>query len=90
MSNLDVRPLPALNDNYDPPRPWVCATHAAHECDGKVVGALGAYPVCLEGAVAERAARRAEAERRARLMADPEFQARLREEARIERWIETR
>jgi len=44
----------------------------------------------LNGAGAEIEARKAEEERRARLMADPEFQARLREEARIERWIETR
>jgi len=84
MANLDVRPLSPLNANYDPPRPWICATHAAHECDGKVVGALGAYPVCLEGAVAERAARVAEEQRRAELLADPAIQRQIAWEIAME------
>lgn len=49
----ELHPLPPLNDNYAPPQPWRCVTHAAHECTGDVVGALGAVPVCEPGRVAE-------------------------------------
>ncbi len=52
------RMLPELNPNYDPPQPWRCVTHAVHACDGVVIGAVGAYPVCHEGALAEQLERR--------------------------------
>lgn len=84
-----VRQLSALNPNYDPPRPWRCATQATHDCDGEVVGAVGAYPVCCRGAEAEQLARAEQAERMNRLLADPAFQARIAEESRIETGIET-
>jgi hypothetical protein len=85
-----LEPISPLNTNYDPPRPWTCMTHAAHECTGTIVGKVGAYPVCQAGAAAELAARAADTERIQALLADPEMQARLAEEARIERMIESR
>ena len=84
-----VKPLPELNANYDPPRLWRCATHTLHDCDQQVVGKVGAYPVCRQGAEAEQGARAEDAGRIARLLADPEFQTAIRHEAAIEQAIET-
>jgi hypothetical protein len=81
--------LPPLNANYDPPQPWKCITSATHDCDGPVIGKVGAYPVCANGATAEIARRNADDARLARLYADPEFQRLLAQEARIERRLET-
>lgn len=65
-----LRPLSALNENYQPPQPWRCVTLYEHECTGHVVGAVGAIPVCEAGQVVEVAARVADRERMARWMAD--------------------
>lgn len=85
-----VRPLPALNSNYDPPQPWICVSHTPHDCAGPVIGALGATPVCAAGAVAEEAAREADRARVAAWAASPEGRRAIAQEAAIERWIETR
>jgi hypothetical protein len=49
-----LRPLDATR--YDG-EPWTCQTSEPHLCEGPVVGAIGAYPVCANGVDAERAAR---------------------------------
>lgn len=85
-----IRPLSPLNENYQPGRSWLCATFAPHECLGTVVGAVGAYPVCANGAVAEEAAREADQARRDAWLNSPEGQRVLRQEAAMERWIEGR
>ena len=72
---MNIRPLSPLNTNYDPARPWRCITPAGHECDGQVIGAYGAYPVCQAGAVAEHARRIAEDERILALADDLHVQA---------------
>jgi hypothetical protein len=59
----ELRALPALNTNYDPPRPWRCCVDEPHECDGVVVGALGATPTCAAGEPAWREAARRRDER---------------------------
>lgn len=87
---MSTRPLSPLNTNYDPPQPWRCVTHARHGCEGPVVGAVGAVPVCANGAVAEESARATDRARREALLADPEFQKVLAEEARIEQMLEMR
>jgi hypothetical protein len=90
MGALAVRALPALNANYDPPRPWRCLTHQAHECDGTVIGALGALPVCAAGAVVELAAQATDRARADAWADSPEGRRVLAAEARTERWIESR
>jgi hypothetical protein len=85
VSKIEVRPLPPLNENYSPPQPWRCATRAEHDCTGSVIGAVGAYPVCANGAEAEIEARLAEEARRAELLADPEIQRQIAWEQRVER-----
>jgi hypothetical protein len=72
-----VRPLPARNENYAPPRPWRCVTHEAHGCAGDVVGAVGAIPVCEAGAAAEIAAQRADRARIEALLDTPEMRAEI-------------
>ena len=57
--NTNLRALPALNTNYDPPQPWRCVTYETHVCSGVVVGEVG-VPVCAAGAVAEGAAQDAD------------------------------
>lgn len=61
----EIRPLPPGN--------WKCATFAPHECDGQLVGVLGACPVCEAGAAAEAAARDADRARIKALCDTPEF-----------------
>jgi len=85
-----LRELPPKNTNYTPPIAWRCCTHAEHVCCGPVVGALGAVPVCANGAWAEEAARLADKARIARLMADPTFRAQLDREAAEEAAFERR
>ena len=88
MSNKDdLRALPAMNENYQPPRPWACITLHAHECDGHVVGAIGVTPVCQAGATVEVAARVADRERIARYIVEhaDEIAAEARWEQAMER-----
>lgn len=80
----EVRALSALNTNYDPPQPWRCVTHEAHDCDGKVIGAVGAVPVCNTGAAAEITAQVADRLRREALLSDPAVQEAMRWEQRME------
>ena len=87
---LELRNLPPLNPNYTPPRPWRCATHADHACDGPVIGAIGSIPVCANGAHAERATRHEDAARLERRLADPAFRAMLDREAAAENAFERR
>lgn len=80
----NLRDLSPMNENYVPARPWKCLTRASHDCVGPVIGALGALPVCANGADAERAARQAD---RARINAwadSPEGRAAIAAERRIE------
>jgi len=90
MSQNALRPLPLLNDNYTPPRPWTCQTPAEHNCHGEIVGAIGAYPVCRNGMAAERDRLEAEQARQNALLADPAFRAQIEREARIEAAFERR
>lgn len=69
-----LRTLPALNDNYSPARPWACMAPGAHECDGQVIGAHGAYPVCAQGVAVAQAQEDAIMADVAALMASPRFQ----------------
>jgi hypothetical protein len=85
-----LRALPGLNHNYDPPRPWTCATHEKHDCDGRAIGALGAVPVCAAGATAEAAARDADQARIAAWLATPEGRRAVALESAAERRIEAR
>lgn len=62
-----LRPLSDINPATG--SPWRCITHEAHQCAGPVVGAVGAIPVCKAGRPAEVAARVADRERIAGLMA---------------------
>lgn len=87
---MSLRPLPDLNDNYTPARPWVCVTRQSHHCTGPVVGAIGAIPVCANGAVPEEQAVEADRARRTALLAHPAFQSVLAQEAAMERAIEAR
>ena len=83
----DIRELPALNGNYDPPRPWVCLVTDPHDC-GPVIGAMGATPVCAKGAEVERQERDAD---RARIDAwanSAEGRRAIAEELAMERRIE--
>ena len=82
--------LPPLNASYDPPRPWRCITQEPHDCDGQVIGSLGAIPVCAAGAVVEEAARIRDRARQDAWAASPEGRRMIAEEAAIERWIEFR
>lgn len=86
----DLRSLPELNTNYDPPQPWRCIPPAEHVCSGPVVGAVGAYPVCQAGAVAEQVRRDEENARLAAWMAQPEVRTMLDAEAARERYWEGR
>jgi hypothetical protein len=72
-----LRHLPGLNDNYSPAKPWVCVTHTEHTCSGTVIGAIGAIPVCADGARTEVAARVADRERIAILMDTPVMRTHL-------------
>jgi hypothetical protein len=90
MMPTTLRALPEKNTNYTPPVAWRCATFAEHVCAGPVVGAMGAVPVCANGAWAEEADRLANEARIARLMADPSFREQLRREAAEEAAFERR
>ena len=79
-----------MNTNYDPPQPWRCATYAAHVCDGQVIGALGAYPVCAAGAAAEQVARDADQVRISAWMNSPEGRREIAREQATEHRIEGR
>ena len=54
-SKLYVRELSAVNPGTG--LAWTCQTPAKHDCLKAVVGAVGAYPVCLTGGSAEIARR---------------------------------
>lgn len=64
--------------------PWTCQVRGQHECDGVIVGALGAYPTCAAGVPVELAAREAERVRIAELMARPDMQRAIAWEQRME------
>lgn len=80
--------LPEINPNTG--APWRCVTPANHECDGVIVGALGAYPVCAAGAVAEQAARDAHDARMVAWRRSPEGRRTLRAEAALNRHMARR
>lgn len=86
----ELRALSPMNTNYDPPRPWQCLTPADHTCTGKVVGAVGSYPVCEPGAAAEIADRIADRARVQAWMDSPEGRRTLANEFAVERSIEWR
>jgi hypothetical protein len=80
----EIRPLSPMNTNYDPPRPWICqADITGPICQGAVVGAVGATPVCEACAPDLIAYRDAE---RARIMALMDTPAMRREAAREQAW----
>lgn len=64
--------------------PWTCQVQGSHECDGVIVGAIGAYPTCAAGYPVEVAARAVERERVAELMARPDMQRAIAWELRME------
>jgi hypothetical protein len=74
---IPVRPLSA--------EPRKCATPAEHECKGtNVYVAVGAYPCCSNGVIAEFRRREAELTRREEIMKDPKIAAEIRWEQRME------
>lgn len=85
---MKLRPLPAMNDNYTPAREWACVTREEHDCQGPVIGALGAVPVCANGEVAERDAWVRHQAHLNTLYNDPKFLAAIEAEGRMERRIE--
>ncbi len=63
---------------------WTCQVDGTHECIGVIVGAIGAYPTCVNGYPVEVAERVADRERVARLMKRPDMQRAIAWEQRME------
>jgi hypothetical protein len=85
-----LRTLEPTHEVHGVQVPWHCATHEDHDCTGTVIGAVGAYPVCSTGYTAQVAANVEDRERIARLLETPAMQRAIREEMRVERWLEAR